>query len=356
MNRHCTFRRVLSRVALLLVLGAGVAPLAMARPGATPPTAFVDVSVATLWNSPDSPRPVDAPSLTNPVHIQKWLDDMTVKQRAWFGEHNILETQALYGHKVYILQQKGDWVQVAVPDQTSPKNPLGYPGWVPKVQIVHSPHFAALQAGKPFAVVDSAPTVWLYGDQGLTKKFLRISFNTRLPVLARRGDAIEVATPTAGPKWLSAKSASVYEKFSDIPKPTPADLVKTARMFLGKPYLWGGRSGFAYDCSGFVGSIYQSHGIMIPRDAGAQGLHGKGVKVSGHPSRVGTLMFYAHDHGKGGIYHVTMYIGDGKMAEAYAAGTPVRITKARYGDNYWGAERILGTPAQEVVAAGTDGK
>ncbi|MGO8936343.1 MAG: hypothetical protein ACLQLO_04095, partial [Mycobacterium sp.] len=40
-------------------------------------SAYVAVSVATVWTTPQSPRPVDHPALTNPVDIRGWLSDMT---------------------------------------------------------------------------------------------------------------------------------------------------------------------------------------------------------------------------------------------------------------------------------------
>ncbi|MGH8191261.1 MAG: C40 family peptidase [Rhodanobacteraceae bacterium] len=351
MRHHRLPLRVASCIFALVVLGfAGRVP-AQAQPAASQPhVAWVDVSVATLWTSPESPRPIDHPALTNPVDIPQWLANMSVKQRAWLSGHNATQTQVLYGHKVYVLEEKGDWEKIAVPGQPTPKNPLGYPGWVPKVQLVDSANFAALAHAKPFAVVDAAPTVWLYDGEKLDRKFLRISLNTRLPVLARKGGAIEVATPSSGPKWLAAASASVYHSFKDIPHPTAADLVKTGKMFMGLPYLWGGRSGFAYDCSGFTSSIYQAHGIIIPRDADAQALHGPGTKVDRKQLVPGALIFYANDHGTGSIYHVAMYVGDDRMMEAYDSGTPIRTTQARFGDNYWGAERMLGQSAGKMAS------
>lgn len=352
MPTHALWYSLALRCAALASLFCLAAVPAAARTRGNPPshaprTAWVAVSVATLWSSPDSPRPIDRPALTNPVDISKWLADMSVKQRAWLSRHNTTQTQTLYGHKVYILAEQGAWDEVAVPGQSSPKNPLGYPGWVPKIQLVESAPFAAAVRAHPFALVDSAPTVWLYDDPQLAHQFLRISFNTRLPVLARRGNAIEVATPTGQPKWLAASSASVYRSLGDIPHPTAADLTRTGRMFMGLPYLWGGRSGFAYDCSGFTGSIYQSHGILLPRDASAQAADTRGLKLdrADHKLEAGTLMFYADDHGTGHVYHVAMYIGDGKMMEAYDSSTPIRTTKVRFERDYWGAVRILGTPA-----------
>src|SRR5690625_124436 len=328
----------------------GIAPLALialavalpARADATKPqTAWVDVSVSTLWSSPDAPRPMDRPALTNPVHMRQWLDSMSSKQKSWLSSHNATQTQVLYGHKVYVLKRQGDWVKIAVPGQMTPKNPLGYPGWVPAVQITRAPEYAALKKSHAFAVVDAAPTVWLYNGKKLADTYLRISFNTRLPVLAQTDKAIKVATPDDGPKWLAADSVSVYKSFADIPAPTAADLIKTGKMFMGLPYLWGGRSGFAYDCSGFTGSIYQGHGILIPRDASAQAAWNQGQRISGDQLQPGTLMFYARDHGKGHVHHVGMYIAHDRMMEAYNSATPVRTTKARFGEEYWGARRVL---------------
>lgn len=340
MHMHRFLRRISLGVAPLALLALVVAAPARAD-AAEPQTAWVDVSVSTLWSSPDAPRPLDQPALTHPVQMAKWLDSMSAKQKEWLSNHNATQTQVLYGHKVYVLQRKGDWVKIAVPGQSTPKNPLGYPGWVPSVQITQAPDYAKAKRTHAFAVVDAAPTVWLYNGNKLTDKFLRISFNTRLPVLTRTGKAVRVATPNDGPKWLAADSVSVYKSFADIPAPTAADLIKTGKMFMGKPYLWGGRSGFAYDCSGFTASIYQSHGVLIPRDASAQAAWDQGQRIDGDALQPGTLMFYAHDHGKGHVYHVGMYIGDGRMMEAFNSATPVRTTKARFGKDYWGARRVL---------------
>lgn len=341
-----------SAVAVAGALLLGVVPTAGAQAGSSggPRTAFVDVAVATVWTSPDKPRKkIDAPALANPVNMAQWLTNMNTEQRRHLTTRNATQTQALYGRPVDILAKQGGWDEVAVPGQPTPKNPLGYPGWVPAGQLASSPSYAAEQQDRPFAQVDAAPRAWLYDDAALTQPFMQVSFDTRLPVLRRdpAAHAIEVATPAEGPKWFSAADATIYGSVSQIPYPTGADLVRTAEKFLGVDYLWAGRSGWMFDCSGLTGITYEAYGITIPRDADAQALDGGATRVATHSDQTtanlqaGDILFYATDNGTGSIFHDAMYIGNGQMIEAYGAGIPVRLTPVRFGANYWGAVRYL---------------
>jgi len=214
---------------------------------------------------------------------------------------------------------------------------------VPAEQISLDATYGKLQSSKPFAQANRAATVPLYRDAKLTSKYLDVSFDTRLPVISQSGKAIQVAIPSGGSAYFAAKDATVYKSAKDIPYPTGQDLVKTAKLFLGRPYLWGGTSGFAYDCSGFTHTIYDSHGITIGRDADAQAdFTGHGRNVSRADLQAGDLIYYADQlDDPSTIYHVAMYVGNGKMAEAYDAGTPVRITDVRFIKEYWGAQRFL---------------
>lgn len=69
--------------------------------------AFIDVSAATLWTTPDSLRPIDAPSATNPVDLWKWTKSMTLDEKLWLTSANKLETQALLGQEVTVVDKKG---------------------------------------------------------------------------------------------------------------------------------------------------------------------------------------------------------------------------------------------------------
>lgn len=94
--------------------------------------AFIDVSAATLWTAPDSLRPIDTPSAINPVDLWKWTKSMTLDEKLWLTNANKLETQALLGQEVTVIDKKGEWVKVLVHGQPTPRNEEGYPGWMPE--------------------------------------------------------------------------------------------------------------------------------------------------------------------------------------------------------------------------------
>src|SRR4051812_25191679 len=88
--------RALVAAALLvaiLLLPLGAAP-ATAAVGAGH-DAWVGVAVARLWQSPSSPRAVDAPALARPVRVRAWLAAMTFTQRK--ALYNLSDTEALLG-------------------------------------------------------------------------------------------------------------------------------------------------------------------------------------------------------------------------------------------------------------------
>lgn len=97
-----------------------------------------------------------------------------------------------------------------------------------------------------------------------------------------------------------------------------------AVQFVGNPYVWGGTSlTNGADCSGFVMSVFASFGYELPRVAAAQYQASQQKEIS--QMEVGDLVFYG-----AGIYHVALYIGNGKVVHALNANKGIVITDYDY--------------------------
>ncbi|KXH87547.1 hypothetical protein AU377_00255 [Sporosarcina sp. HYO08] len=299
-------------------------------------TYVVDVQVTSLWKEPNKARKVDQPSLSKPVDMAKWTKSMTTAQKQWLVGK--VDTQALYGQEVSILKTSGNWVQIAVKDQYVPHQKAGYPGWVPKSHITEQyPNYKNC----PIAVVD-VPIASLYHDANTSRKFMDISYTTILPIIKEEGNWLHVQTPANGVKYLRKQDVKTFQNYASIPKPTQKDIVNDAKMFMGLPYLWAGTSGFGFDCSGIIHSVYKNHGILIPRDSFVQAVNGK--PVAKNQLQAGDLVFFAYSGGKGKVYHVGLYIGNGQMLHAPNSLKKVEIISLNtgvYKTNYAGARRYL---------------
>ncbi|MBW8050751.1 MAG: NlpC/P60 family protein [Cytophagales bacterium] len=90
-------------------------------------------------------------------------------------------------------------------------------------------------------------------------------------------------------------------------------LIFTAMEFYGVPYLWGGKTVYGTDCSGFVQQIFKICGYKLYRDAFQQAEQGQLVS-SFEDCRAGDLAFFEDNEGK--ISHVGIIMEDNKIIHA----------------------------------------
>lgn len=79
------------------------------------------------------------------------------------------------------------------------------------------------------------------------------------------------------------------------------NILKTAYLYLNAPYLWGGKTPFGIDCSGFTQMVYKLNGYTLSRDASQQAIQGDALSFI-EESEPGDLAFFDNDEGN--IIHV----------------------------------------------------
>jgi gamma-D-glutamyl-L-lysine dipeptidyl-peptidase len=290
--------------------GAAVAERPAALAAGT--TVRVDVSVATLWVSADSPRPVDRPALRDPVDMRAWLSAMSTEARR--GLVGRVETQALYGEQLRVVGVTRRWLHVVAVDQPTSRDPRGYPGWIPRRQVTTH----ALPLTGRTATVVSAHT-WLRDATGARRT--AVGYGTRLPTLRAGARWVRVMTVTGDALRLRRSTVSVADDGAAALPRTRSAVLDDALGWRGVPYLWGGRSGWAVDCSGFTGLVYGVHGVRLPRDADDQATVGRAVAVS--DAHRADLAFFTRGTGIG---HVGFVAGSGQLLHAPGSGQSVMLS------------------------------
>lgn len=138
------------------------------------------------------------------------------------------------------------------------------------------------------------------------------------------------------PPFKAGKLPSVVEKGAG------GVIVKMAQQYVGTPYVWGGESPKGFDCSGFAQYLYGHAGIKIPRTTYDQWQTGRSVPKG--QLQPGDLVFYKGSDSKvvNGVLlpgHVGIYIGGGKIIDAYGTGYGVRVQGLNSIGDYMGARR-----------------
>jgi len=129
-------------------------------------------------------------------------------------------------------------------------------------------------------------------------------------------------------------------------------ILTIAKRMMGFPYLWGGASAKAVDCSGFTKLIFYSQGIILARDASQQVKYGQPVDIGRLENlEPGDLLFFGNSAERPG--HVGIHLGNGDFIHSSGR---VHISSIIPGDpkhdpnrNYVAARRILSSLSTEGI-------
>lgn len=192
-------------------------------------------------------------------------------------------SQVLYGEHFKILERRKKWSRIRLDFD-------GYEGWIDNKQYLEitEEQFLDLQK-KPQKLVKELVDFITYGEHQLMPVPLGSSLNG-LEILNHQYDGL----------------------FTDQVYPKER-LIQTALLFLNAPYLWGGKTNFGIDCSGFTQMVYKLNGYKLLRDASLQATQGESLSFI-EESEPGDLAFFDNEEGR--ITHVGIIMKDNYIIHA----------------------------------------
>lgn len=239
-----------------------------------------------------------------------------------------LETQALMGTVVEVLDRESYWVRIKSPD--------GYTAWATDLGLtfMSEEEKDAYLASPKWICTACYSRIYEKPSEGSQPLSDLVMGDVLRKGEGRIPGWVEAVTPSGARAWVKAADVEDLSGWTSSRDGSAGSIIALARTFLGVPYLWGGTSVKGFDCSGLVQFVYMMNGIQLPRNTGPQSRTGEPVRPELSEMLPGDLVFY----GNGKPSHVAIYMGDGKIIHCSHM---VRINSLRKGEEGYYARDIL---------------
>ncbi|NQU55396.1 MAG: C40 family peptidase [Bacteroidetes bacterium] len=263
-----------------------------------------------------------------------------------------LATQALLGTPVKLLKKDNDWFLIQTPDK--------YIAWIDSEGIVPI-------SEKQLTDWKQSQKIIFTGDNGniyKTDKFKipvsDIAMGNILNVEEENYKAIKIRFPDGRQGFTTPDNWKDFDEFKNNIQPDTIHLKHLANQLMGRPYLWGGTSARAMDCSGFVKTIYFMNGLLLARDASLQTKHGDLVNTESNFNEImtGDLLFFGQKKTQEQSEKVThVALSFGKTEFIHAAGKIKRnsfnpkskIYSVNRTNNFIRARRVMNVANQNGI-------
>ena len=192
------------------------------------------------------------------------------------SDRSEIVSQVLFGEHFEILEQYNQWSKIKLQFDD-------YEGWVDSKQYQFISETDFHQLSKDVIVLNADLLEYITGPNNL---LLPIPLGSSISFLTH-SDINSSNFNFEGTKISGIKSKDC--------------IINTAFMYLNAPYLWGGKTPFGIDCSGFTQMVYKLNGYKLLRDASQQASQGEALSFI-EESEPGDLAFF--DNEEGTIIHV----------------------------------------------------
>ena len=198
-------------------------------------------------------------------------------------------TQGLMFESVFILGEQDNWLNIKMED--------GYEGWI------HHFYVSENHVNSQNSIIVTARYTPLRLQRGKDGQVMALlSFGTVVPLIEKTSGYCTIQMINGEEAFIPAQQ--------EISQQNRSVIIKLATNLFGVTYLWGGKSSFGYDCSGFVQMVLKTAGIYIKRDSSEQGIDEKLEDISMIDASPGDLVFFSENDC---INHVAFIAGEGKI-------------------------------------------
>ncbi len=212
-------------------------------------------------------------------------------------------TQLVLGSRVDLLSREGTWWRTRAED--------GYIGWINTGYLA----FGTAEWAQTWERGEHGDPVVSLGAELCDEEgtvFARLPWGARLLRYSRDVYAL----PDGRRGQLSSGEIVPVDRLFDRFPPRGDSVIRTARRWLGAPYLWGGVTMAGVDCSGLAQAVMWMHGVGLPRDSDLQGRVGGPLEPGDDLQNLkpGDLLFFAETPAR--ISHVAISLGEAKIIHA----------------------------------------
>ena len=227
-----------------------------------------------------------------------------VPLRAEASDTSEMVSQVLYGEILKVIETRKKWSRIRLSFD-------GYEGWIDN---------------KQFLLISEEDYI------DLEKKPSKLSVNLVDIITTPKKELISICLGS-NLENTSYLNHQYDGEFTGGIKPK-SEIIETAQYYLNSPYLWGGKTPFGIDCSGFTQMVYKLNGYKLLRDASQQATQGESLSFI-EESEPGDLAFF--DNEEGVITHVGIIMEDNYIIHAHGT---VRVDRLDHSGIFNSEKRI----------------
>lgn len=217
-----------------------------------------------------------------------------------------LVTQALFFETLEVISHHGNWFKVSQWD-----NYIGY---------IHKFYLFDDIADKEKKYIIKDRFLFLYDSVDFKNIAMVAPFGCEIPAILVDNNYYTIQSDN---KYFFKEDSYIFKNDKR------SEIIECSKKLIGSPYLWGGKTPFGYDCSGFVQQVFKSINISLKRDTSEQIKDKRMNSIDITSVNIGDIVFF--DMEGNGVDHVGIWYGENQIIHC---GGEVKIQSIKEFENH----------------------